>query len=175
MECFRSTVECKRGVSATLPCGHAVLWDCGDDEDPRTEAKPCPACFLGAWQKALKAAPEEKVTVESLQEYVSTQLPSCLPAGCAKVEDKAQQEPFLVHRLVDVHRTMLQTECDVLARIVESGDHETSLILASPPSLDAFDSYELAFQRLVSANELQSAFQVSDNILCLLTLNVAGD
>lgn len=54
-KCYWETTERRAKVCTRLPCGHNVVWICGEDDDPRLnlEMDPCIECMLVIWSDAL--------------------------------------------------------------------------------------------------------------------------
>ena len=159
IECSKSSVECRREATCTLPCGHDASWMCGGDGkdglDPRSTPDECIACVLPKWA----AAKDASVTCQGLVETLRCHALSMLPSTTAVCEQHDLKPP--IKHLVQAWRNIINSNHDLFQEALENSEPALHHV-CDPPALDDASSYDAVFCGLDESDEsAKGAFSLS--------------
>lgn len=158
-ECYLERAICDSDVSITLPCGHPLVWECGE-EDPRCKADSvlCLNCLENDMVVALKKAEAAKDS-ESIAELFGSEQLKCDMYNQMKITlgDFTIQTEILVERIdVDSLRKayikLLQTDIDLINSALINNTRDDVAWNSKLVVTDRESSYDIIFIR-VSAKD----------------------
>lgn len=157
-ECHQKVVECNREVYAHAPCGHKIVWTCGEED---LRGKGCLQCIRQKWldQLTLVKKPHQlNFDGASLLTGLKMQAMYKISGLDIEVEEVVEVDDDLQENIFSAFQEIALRNVDVLGKAVENEEWSSELAMIPVTPMDIEHAYDIVYTIMRNNNSTGDMF-----------------